>query len=686
MSSAVNTFGPFNKTTNVLETFDRIDFTGGKSEANACLAEGLATALVCFQDLDQIRENGSGSNKFCILICHSAPYQMPVIECLQYENKTSEQLAVVFQENNINLSIISPRKIPVFFKLFEKAGGDSTATAKNYAKDVRHLVLLKGFALSERSPSPSTATNVVPSNIPMTTNQSMDTPMQQNSVAPTSVPPNLCQAEGQISSQVSNQQQQQQQMLNAQMAQMRAQQQQQQQQQNPQMMRPMMNPQGPAVGQMTQQQAMLAQQQQAMAAARQQNPRWARPPNAMPGQFIGQGFPGQGQGGGQMINQPGSALQQQLQGNNSQSQQLRMQLLQNQQNVQMQQGNVQVQMSGQPGMNQTGMQGGPQVMQQNPNTMVPNQMGPGSNQMGVPGNTQQQNAGQGQMQPQMPTVMTSVQPGVPQQQNPQQQNPQQARQRIWSGIVEWVEKTNKTDQTKISRQAPFQVTTNVKEGEPEIRADHWPQRLLMQLMPKVMVGSAGGQYLKESKTVVFHPSPCDALESLSRVMGSGMAGCVHFNTAPQCEIIVLILLYSSEKKAFLGFIPKDQTAFVERLRTVIMQNKQTQGGPQQQQQMIQGIGVPQNQMGMQGPGRIPGPSMAGMQQQQQMDPNEQQWQMNQQAMANQQQVQQMQNQGPPQMMPGPGMVNPQQQRMVRPMMPNNPGLRHLLQQQVTCEL
>ena len=43
----------------------------------------------------------------------------------------------------------------------------------------------------------------------------------------------------------------------------------------------------------------------------------------------------------------------------------------------------------------------------------------------------------------------------------------------------------------------------------------------MQLMPKQLVGSAGGQYLKESKTVIFHPSQCEALESLSKVMGSG---------------------------------------------------------------------------------------------------------------------------------------------------------------------
>lgn len=43
----------------------------------------------------------------------------------------------------------------------------------------------------------------------------------------------------------------------------------------------------------------------------------------------------------------------------------------------------------------------------------------------------------------------------------------------------------------------------------------------MQLMPKPLVGNIGGQYLKDSKTVVFHPNPCEALDALSKVMSSG---------------------------------------------------------------------------------------------------------------------------------------------------------------------
>lgn len=60
------------------------------------------------------------------------------------------------------------------------------------------------------------------------------------------------------------------------------------------------------------------------------------------------------------------------------------------------------------------------------------------------------------------------------------------------------------------------------------KADNWPPRLIMQLMPKALVGSAGGQYIKESKTVVFIPQPCDALEALSKVMGSGFVSIFRF--------------------------------------------------------------------------------------------------------------------------------------------------------------
>lgn len=81
--------------------------SGGKSESNANLAEGLATALVCFDDMNEIREEHRFQvQNHCILLCNSTPYSMPVMECTPYENKTIEQMAALFQEVMNNLCCI----------------------------------------------------------------------------------------------------------------------------------------------------------------------------------------------------------------------------------------------------------------------------------------------------------------------------------------------------------------------------------------------------------------------------------------------------------------------------------------------------------------------------------------------------------------------------------------------------
>lgn len=73
--------------------------SGGKSESNANLAEGLATALVCFDDMNELREEHRFQvQNHCILLCNSTPYSMPVMECLPYENKSVEQIAALFPE------------------------------------------------------------------------------------------------------------------------------------------------------------------------------------------------------------------------------------------------------------------------------------------------------------------------------------------------------------------------------------------------------------------------------------------------------------------------------------------------------------------------------------------------------------------------------------------------------------
>ena len=187
-------------------------------------------------------------------------------------------------------------------------------------------------------------------------------------------------------------------------------------------------------------------------------------------------------------------------------------------------------------------------------------------------------------------------PGMVRPPGPGQPGQVREREVIWRGELEWQEKLKDSpgDQ-KISHSVACNVSTSKDGGVPEVRPDNWPAKLIMQLIPKSLVQTIGGQYFRNSKSVLFHPNDCESLEALTKVMGTGFAGCVHFTG--NCDIKVLILLYSNDKKAYLGFIPNDQVSFVERIRTVIQQQKMGQGQQLQQQQQN---GVP----GPVGPGQM----------------------------------------------------------------------------------
>lgn len=142
-----------------------------------------------------------------------------------------------------------------------------------------------------------------------------------------------------------------------------------------------------------------------------------------------------------------------------------------------------------------------------------------------------------------------------------------------------------------------------ENGKPEVMPDNWPTKLMLQLIPKSVVQTIGGQYFKDSKSVLFHPQESDSLEALSKEMSSGFAGCVHISN--NGDIKVLILLYGAEKKSYLGFIPNDQNSFVERIMTIIQQQRsgnmrQQQQGIQQQQQPQPQTVNPQGMMNQQG--------------------------------------------------------------------------------------
>lgn len=162
----------------------------------------------------------------------------------------------------------------------------------------------------------------------------------------------------------------------------------------------------------------------------------------------------------------------------------------------------------------------------------------------------------------------------------------------WTGVLEWQEKPKASSldsATKLTRSLPCQV--HVNQGE-NLNTDQWPQKLIMQLIPQQLLTTLGHLF-RNSRMVqfLFTHKDMESLKGLYRIMANGFAGCVHFpHTTSPCEVRVLMLLYSSKKRIFMGLIPNDQSGFVNGIRQVITNHKQVQqhraqlggaGGPMQ---------------------------------------------------------------------------------------------------------
>ena len=174
------------------------------------------------------------------------------------------------------------------------------------------------------------------------------------------------------------------------------------------------------------------------------------------------------------------------------------------------------------------------------------------------------------------------------------------REVIWRGQLHWRENPralaqslqpaanhshfdHNGQQNRVEKNVNLSITTAIEDGTPQVIPMNWPSSLVMQTIPISLINRTGKQFFSSSRTVLFHPSDEESLKSLTTLLGgnngaggnnaSGLAGCVHFSGVPNCDIKVLILLYSPGKKVFLGFIPNDQTNFVERIREEIRKEK-----------------------------------------------------------------------------------------------------------------
>ncbi|XP_028268743.1 mediator of RNA polymerase II transcription subunit 25 isoform X2 [Parambassis ranga] len=167
----------------------------------------------------------------------------------------------------------------------------------------------------------------------------------------------------------------------------------------------------------------------------------------------------------------------------------------------------------------------------------------------------------------------------------------------WTGVLEWQEKpkaSSMDSNTKLTRSLPCQV--HVNQGE-NLNTDQWPQKLIMQLIPQQLLTTLGHLF-RNSRMVqfLFTNKDMESLKGLYRIMANGFAGCVHFpHTTSPCEVRVLMLLYSSKKRIFMGLIPNDQSGFVNGIRQVITNHKQVQ----QHRAQLGGAGGPMQ------PGQVP---------------------------------------------------------------------------------
>ncbi|XP_060758239.1 mediator of RNA polymerase II transcription subunit 25 isoform X2 [Neoarius graeffei] len=226
----------------------------------------------------------------------------------------------------------------------------------------------------------------------------------------------------------------------------------------------------------------------------------------------------------------------------------------------------------------------PMLPQQTAPPPVPQQPQPQVLPPGQPTANQQPPQALQPQPPANPQAPPSSQPGMPGVSAPPPgANPITGQQGVpnkvvaWSGVLEWQEKPKASSidsNTKLTRSLPCQVQVN--QGE-NLNTEHWPQKLIMQLIPQQLLTTLGPLF-RNSRMVqfLFTNKDVESLKGLYRIMVNGFAGCVHFPHSAPCEVRVLMLLYSSKKRIFMGLIPNDQSGFVNGIRQVITNHKQVQ--------------------------------------------------------------------------------------------------------------
>ncbi|KAL1427725.1 hypothetical protein MTO96_017160 [Rhipicephalus appendiculatus] len=574
-------------TTNVaklLSWFDRVSFVGGAGESCSHIAEGLGTALQVFDDFQGLREPGAVVQKHCILVCNSPPYRLPTLESPVYAGHSVEQLAAIMAERQVNFSILSPRKIPALYKLYEKAGGDlQTALCKNYAKDRRHMVLLRGYQLQERPVSPPIAVSEV--KVEPTPSPSAVVPHNPRSPATTPAgvgqkrpaggsPPNPREAKmfKQPTSQASP------------ISTMGGSPQQPQLSFQNQGARPgIPTPPAPhlaAINQPNPPNVTLRPMPDTMNRTTQNRspvtiggaggtvrlPWSQQPPQGVVSPVVS---------GGPPVSTPPPPTQTSMPLLASQLSNAPMASVPPQQ----MRPTHPTPVSCAPGPQmQTGFRGPSMRMGVPPGGGPPGVVGQGGNPLvGAGAQVSQQG-----MPPTGPAAPPPQHPGCTAESDAPGRTPGEPagpavnlkeRRVVWQGQVEYQDKMPGNPRNVYTLQCSIFAT--VVNGEPEICADKWPPKLTLQLMPRSMLMNVVLAVKNASRGVVMSFEPGDGLVKLSRFMGSAWLGLVHF-ASPPADLKLMLVVYMADKNLFMGMVANDQEGLFAAVKQVIDTHRKQQ--------------------------------------------------------------------------------------------------------------
>ncbi|XP_036194101.1 mediator of RNA polymerase II transcription subunit 25-like [Myotis myotis] len=164
----------------------------------------------------------------------------------------------------------------------------------------------------------------------------------------------------------------------------------------------------------------------------------------------------------------------------------------------------------------------------------------------------------------------------------------------WSGLLEWKRPTSFADtKTKAMQSLPCQVYVNPSEN---LKTAQWPQKLMVHLIRGQLLVSLA-PLLRKSRKVQFLVTNknLESVKLFYRLMDKGYVGCMHLPQQAPGEPYLLMLMYSSKRKAFLGLVPEDQKGIVKGIRRIINNHRQMK------QQRLEQLGGMEAQQAPPGP-------------------------------------------------------------------------------------